>query len=139
MITGDWEELLGSAVQKKVIVDGDGDSPDLGNLVVFDWRGRVVLGDGTTGVAFGERKRAIARIGDGDEIPGTVVYQVYNRVDRGCHLRRGACCMWRHDARPICAFVAICMYSICNQREARTTNNASPGTTLLYHAQAGGY
>lgn len=72
MVSGNWEEILGSAVQKKVIFDGDGDLPDLGSLVMFDWRGRVLLDDGTTGVAFAERTQAIGRIGDGDEIPGTI-------------------------------------------------------------------
>lgn len=66
-----WEELLGSAVQKKVVVDGYGESPDLGSLVLFTWTGSPLLDNGTTtGAAFAHRDRASARIGDGDEIPG---------------------------------------------------------------------
>lgn len=75
-----WEELLGSAVKKKVIVDVDGDVPEFGSLVVYNWRGRVLRqvpdGDGrasdpeSDGSVFGERREATTRIGDGDEIPG---------------------------------------------------------------------
>lgn len=73
MVPDAWEELLGSAVKKKVIVEGDGDVPDFGSIVVFSWMGRELVNgiDGIGGNAFGERKRATARIGDGDEIPGT--------------------------------------------------------------------
>lgn len=65
----EWEELLGSGVRKKVVVEGDGASPDLGSLVLFNWRGCVHQNDGR-GPAFAERTKATARIGDGDEIPG---------------------------------------------------------------------
>lgn len=73
MATATWDELLGSAVKKKVIVDGDGDAPDFGNVVVFNWKGSELVNgiEGIAGTAFGERNRATARIGDGDEIPGT--------------------------------------------------------------------
>ena len=72
MVPGAWEELLGSAVKKKVIVQGDGDVPDFGSVVTFDWMGSELVNgvDGFARTAFGERKRAMARIGDGDEIPG---------------------------------------------------------------------
>lgn len=107
MVSGSWEELLGSAVQKKVLVDGNGDSPDLGSLVVFDWRGSVLLDDGTTGVAFGERKRATARIGDGDEIPG-IPYNSGSRF-RGSHVSREA----HHGGTLLvllCAIGAVCSH-----------------------------
>lgn len=66
----EWEELLGSAVRKRIVADGDGDSPDLGSLVLFSWKGNVLLTDGATGETFAERDRVTARIGDGDEVPG---------------------------------------------------------------------
>lgn len=73
-----WEELLGSAVKKKIIVDGDGDVPEFGVVVMYNWRGSVLQdgGDGRfsgparEGSVFGERQQATTRIGDGDEIPG---------------------------------------------------------------------
>ncbi len=75
-----WEELLGSAVKQKVIIDGDGDVPEFGSVVVYNWRGRVLLdgpdGDNrasdpaSEGIVFGERREVTTRIGDGDEIPG---------------------------------------------------------------------
>lgn len=104
MASDNWEELLGPAVQKKVVVDGHGDSPDLGSLVNFDWRGSVLLDDGTTGVAFAERKRATARIGDGDEIPGRF---------RGVSREQGG--IWRHETR----FVDAVCYHLCVQSKRR--------------------
>lgn len=82
MVKDGWEELLGSAVKKKVIVDGDGDVPDFGSVVVFNWIGSEMVDgiDGLTGTAFGERKRATARIGDGDEIPGIVAVVLLRRA-----------------------------------------------------------
>lgn len=73
MVPDAWEELLGSAVKKKVVVQGDGDVPEFGSVVVFNWMGSELVNgiDGIAQTAFGERKRATARIGDGDEIPGT--------------------------------------------------------------------
>lgn len=73
MVPDVWEELLGSAVKKKIIVGGDGDIPDYGSVVVFNWMGSELV-DGIDGIArtpFCERKGATARIGDGDEIPGS--------------------------------------------------------------------
>ena len=75
-----WEELLGSAVKKKVVVDGDGDVPEFGSVVVYNWRGSILREESTDGdgsahpergrSVFGERQQATTRIGDGDEIPG---------------------------------------------------------------------
>ncbi|CAM9995068.1 unnamed protein product [Ectocarpus sp. 6 AP-2014] len=91
-VSDQWEELLGSAVQKKVVVDGCGESPDLGSLVLFTWTGSPLLDNGTTtGVAFAHRERASARIGDADEIPG---------VELGLrHMRVGQQCLVRCEAR----------------------------------------
>lgn len=78
MVPNAWEELLGSAVKKKVVVQGDGDVPDFGNVVVFNWMGSELVNgiDGMPQAPFGERKQTTARIGDGDEIPGTATYNV---------------------------------------------------------------
>lgn len=65
-----WEDLVGSGVMKKVVVDGEGPFPDLGSLVLFNWKGTVLLKDGTAGFTFAERAGVEARIGDADEIPG---------------------------------------------------------------------
>lgn len=72
MAPTEWEDLLGSGVQKKVVNEGGKDevSPELGSLVMFNWKGRTLLEDGTVGFAFAERARATARVGDGDQIPG---------------------------------------------------------------------
>lgn len=95
MVPDAWEELLGSAVKKKVIVDGDGDVPDFGCIVVFNWTGSELIGgiDGIARTTFCKRKRATARIGDGDEIPGisllrecccVLLYQVLWKRERIC-------------------------------------------------------
>lgn len=66
----EWEQLLGVAVRRKVIVEGDGDSPELGHLVLFNWEGKQIQPGGEAGSAFTKRTGATTRIGDGDEIPG---------------------------------------------------------------------
>lgn len=67
----EWEQLLGVAVQRKVLIEGGGDSPELGHLVLFNWEGKQIQSDGKAGGAFTKRTGVTARIGDGDEIPGT--------------------------------------------------------------------
>eukprot|EP00903_Cladosiphon_okamuranus_P007666 g7434.t1 len=90
MVLDAWEELLGSAVRKKVIVEGAGDVPDFGSVVVFSWTGSELI-DGMGRTAFCERKRATARIGDGDEIPA---------VELGLrHMRLGEQCIIRCESR----------------------------------------
>lgn len=76
LVSDGWEDLIGSAMRKKILADGDGPAPDLGTLVRFNWRGRTLQPDGTTGFTFAERTNATARIGDGDEIPGDHSYYV---------------------------------------------------------------
>lgn len=70
VVSDEWEDLLGSGVRRKVVIQGDGASPDFGSLVLFNWKGNVLQADGTPGYAFAERSMVTTRIGDGDEIPG---------------------------------------------------------------------
>lgn len=64
-----WEDIIGSGVRKKIIVEGEGDCPQLGSLVLFNWKG-TSLKHGQTWFPFAERVGMTARIGDGDEVPG---------------------------------------------------------------------
>lgn len=66
----EWEELLGTGVTRKVLVQGVGDCPEHGHLVLFDWEGRSLLESGRVGTTFAAREKAKTRIGDGDEVPG---------------------------------------------------------------------
>ncbi|CAN0139081.1 unnamed protein product [Scytosiphon promiscuus] len=86
MGSDEWEELLGSAVRKRVVVDGDGDSPGLGSLVLFSWKGNILVND-ESGETFAQRNRVTARIGDGDEVPGVELGLRHMRVGQTCLVR----------------------------------------------------
>lgn len=115
MVPNAWEELLGSAVKKKVVVQGDGDVPDFGNVVVFNWVGSELVNgiDGMTQAPFGERKQTTARIGDGDEIPGTATYNVVavcvlsSFLGCGTAVTKPICvyCVWRCSGSQLRVFL----------------------------------
>ena len=86
VVSNEWEELLGPGVRKKVVIQGNGDSPEPGVLVLFNWKGRVVQADGTSGYDFAERSSVTARIGDGDEIPGVCVIKIFRNVLPCCRV-----------------------------------------------------
>lgn len=67
---GEWEELLGSGVKRKILVKGTGDCPEHGYLVLYNWAGKITSAKGKAGVTFTSRTEESTRIGDGDEIPG---------------------------------------------------------------------